>query len=73
MIPRKSFIPFLFALLLLVTLSGCSNRNLYEAIQQNRLQSCEEIPIPQQANCREQYQQSYEDYKRERDALLQGQ
>lgn len=70
MVQHRTILPFLLVPLLVGTLSGCTNRNLYQAIQQNRLQRCEEIPIPQQANCRAQYQQSYEDYKSERDALL---
>ncbi len=59
----------LAALTLIVALQSCSNQAMYEAIQQNRLQRCEEIPIPQQQACRDQYQTSYEEYRRERDAL----
>jgi hypothetical protein len=69
-IQSRRILPLLLIPLLAGMLSACTSRNLYEAIQQNRLQRCEEIPIPQQANCRAQYQQSYEDYKNERDALL---
>lgn len=60
-------------LLTLASLAGCSNKALYQAIQQNRLQACEEIPIPQQAACKAQYQTDYESYKRQRDlAKLEG-
>ncbi|MDP6414596.1 MAG: hypothetical protein QGG54_06145 [Gammaproteobacteria bacterium] len=45
--------------------TACSNQQLYEAIQQNGLQACEEIPIPQQEDCKAQYQTSYEEYRRE--------
>jgi len=46
---------------------SCTNRNVYELIQQNRLQACEERPIPQQAACKESYQTDYDVYRRERD------
>ena len=51
------------------SLGACSNEALYQAIQENRLQACEEIPIAQQASCNAQYQTDYESYKRDRDAL----
>ncbi|MCG8413373.1 MAG: hypothetical protein MI746_04045 [Pseudomonadales bacterium] len=50
-------------------LANCSNRAIYETVQQNQLRRCEEIPIPQQANCREQFQTSFEEYTRERNEL----
>ena len=56
-----------FAVALSMLVTACTNQDLYEAIQQNRLQACEEIPIPQQAQCKARYQVDYEDYKRERD------
>lgn len=54
-------------LLALLSLAGCSNEALYQAIQENRLQACEQIPIAQQAACKAQYQTDYDTYKRERD------
>jgi len=56
-------------LLTLASLAGCSNKALYQAIQQNRLQACEEIPIPQQAACKAQYQTDYDSYRRARDVV----
>lgn len=49
--------------------SSCSHRSLYEAIHENRLQACEELPIPQQAQCKSEYDTEYEDYQRERAQL----
>lgn len=59
-------------LLLLATLlltGACSNGARYELIRQNRLQECETLPIPQQAQCKAQYQTDYETYRREREAI----
>ena len=50
--------------------TSCTNEALYNAVQQNQLQRCETIPIAQQATCKQQFQTSYEDYRRERDALV---
>jgi len=53
-----------------VILSGCTNKALYNAIQQNRLHACkEELPQNQQA-CEAAYEKSYEDYERERQKVL---
>lgn len=61
---------FLTGLPLVVLLSGgCSSQQLYEAIRENRLQRCEEIPIPQQTDCKAQYETEYDEYRREREAL----
>ncbi|PCJ26883.1 MAG: hypothetical protein COA96_04445 [SAR86 cluster bacterium] len=46
-------------------LTSCSNQQLYKMIQENRLQACEEIPIPQQQMCKSQYQKPYDVYQRE--------
>lgn len=58
-------------LLLLVLIAGllvaCSNRQLYSAIRENRLQECETYPVPQQAECRARYQMDYEEYERLRE------
>jgi hypothetical protein len=50
--------------------TSCSNQALFESIQQNHLQRCQAIPIAQQAACEAQYQTSFEEYQREREALL---
>ncbi|MDA1371110.1 MAG: hypothetical protein O2971_10160 [Proteobacteria bacterium] len=61
---------FLTGLLLVVLLAGgCSSQQLFEAIRENRLQHCEEIPIPQQTACKAQYEPDYDEYRREREAL----
>ncbi len=56
------------AVLFGLALAACSNEQAYRAMQENRLQHCETQPIPMQASCREQYQLSYEEYQRLRNA-----
>ena len=59
-----------FVLLLSLLATSCSNQALFESIQIDHRQRCETIPISQQAACVAQYQTSYEEYRREREALL---
>ena len=47
----------------------CSSEQLYNAIRDNRIQDCENIPIPQQDHCRSLYQTTYEEYARDLDEL----
>ena len=61
------------ALLLLIACSllmTCSNRAIYNSIQQDGRRLCEQKPIPTQKACREQYDTSFDEYERERSALL---
>ncbi len=64
--PLPENMPCLVGLLIrLLLLAGCSNRAMYEAIGSNHLQTCTELPIPQQKACTAQYQTSYDAYRRE--------
>jgi len=45
---------------------SCSNRQIYQAIQENSLRDCELIPYPQRSQCEKQYNKPYEEYERER-------
>ncbi len=47
------------------TCLACSNKALYENIQQNQLRACESLPIPQQTQCKALYDTSYEEYRHE--------
>ncbi|QIL91040.1 hypothetical protein GNX18_15610 [Microbulbifer sp. SH-1] len=51
-------------------LAACSNQQLYDGIQQNRIQHCERYPDSQYAQCVAQYQKDYREYERERQELL---
>lgn len=66
---RRIRIPLLLLIWVLFSaaLSGCSNRQLYSAIRENRLQDCETYPVPQQAECRARYGLEFEEYERLRE------
>lgn len=51
-------------------LSACTHQQMYEAVQHNRKQECLTLPPAQQNKCLNAYNQSYEDYNREREALI---
>lgn len=55
--------------ILLITISlmattGCSDRQIYEAMQKRGRVECQTLPESQYEECIEDYQQSYDDYKR---------
>lgn len=60
------------ALMVIVTaaVSACSNQQMYDGIQQNRIQHCERYPDSQYNECVAQYQKDYREYERERQELL---
>ena len=60
---------FLLPAIIILTLSGCSNEQLYTAIQKNRQLECQKLPPGQFESCMNDYDQDYEAYQRERDAM----
>ncbi|WP_323846437.1 hypothetical protein [Microbulbifer magnicolonia] len=54
----------------LVVLAACSNQQIYDSVQRNRLHNCEKYSGPQYRDCLQQYDQSYADYQRQRRELL---
>ena len=52
--------------------TGCSNEQVYTAIQKNRQLECQKLPPAQYNSCMEEYDQDYEDYKREREEVING-
>ena len=68
---RKTFL--FYFVVLTVFLVGCSNQQLYEAIQADRIQQCElEISDAAREACLEGYGQSYEDYEDARTAEIEN-
>ena len=65
-------ITHLLVLALLVAVSGCTSKQLYNAAQQNRLQQCSELQGAQRDECEAQYQKDYDTYERERPEVLKG-
>lgn len=51
-------------------LAGCTNQQIYTAIQENRRQECGKLPKGQYEQCMRDYDTSYEEYERERQAAL---
>ena len=58
----KTRLPVILVLLVGLV-CGCSNQQIYEAIQDNRQQECERLPPPQDEECLAAYDESYESYK----------
>lgn len=59
----------LLCIVTLLSLSACSNKQIYDSTQYNNERECYKRPESQIEQCLQQNSQSYEDYKRERDAL----
>ncbi|NCP63782.1 MAG: hypothetical protein GW836_03870 [Paraglaciecola sp.] len=59
-----------FIVLASTLISACSNRALYETAQHNRRTACLKQPPPQAEKCLESVSKPYEEYERERQALL---
>lgn len=63
----------IIALALLSTLSACSNKSIYNAIQENRQSACpEELNTHARDECRKGLNKNYRDYERERKTLVNG-
>ncbi len=59
-------------LLMGLGLFGCSNKQLYQGVMQNRQHAClQELPQQQEA-CMKRYETSYEEYERERLRTVSG-
>ncbi|GLX78382.1 hypothetical protein tinsulaeT_17220 [Thalassotalea insulae] len=58
-------------LLILLTISACSSKELYDAGKQNRQSYCREYVGPEYEQClKEINNKSYEDYQRERQQVI---
>lgn len=53
----------------LLAITGCSDRQLYEAMQKRGRVECQTLPESQYEDCIKDYQQSYDDYKRALDEV----
>lgn len=47
-----------------ILLVGCSNKQIYTAIQENRRQECAKLPQAQYEKCMSEHDTSYEKYER---------
>lgn len=57
----------LFSLTILV-LAGCTNQQIYNAVQENRRMECGKLPQNQYEECIRDYSTSYQEYERARQA-----
>lgn len=67
---RKTFSVGFAAITFCIIASGCTSKELYNAVQQNRLQKCSELYGPQREECEAQYQKDFETYNREREEVI---
>jgi hypothetical protein len=57
------------SLLLLTTLTACSNRQMYETMQASRRNECQKYDDETRARCLEGANMSYKQYRQERDKI----
>ena len=57
---------------LAVCTTACSNQQIYEAVQQSNQFECQKNPKTARERCMEQVSEPYEDYERDRNALLES-
>lgn len=56
-----------------VLLSACNHKSTYQSLQRQHLQECDRAPTSdERARCAAEDKLGYEDYSREREALLRG-
>jgi hypothetical protein len=60
---------YLVIVLSLVPMQACSNRQMYEAIQNRQRVLCQEVPRSEYQKCMEEADESYRTYKQERDKV----
>lgn len=63
---KKIWVIFLACILT----SGCSSKAVYDNIQRNNRQECNDVPPAQYEECMERSNKSYKDYERERKAVV---
>ncbi|UTF60597.1 hypothetical protein [Gilvimarinus sp. DA14] len=57
---------------LVLALAACSNKAVYDNVQNDQRWRCDQEPISTQAECRERVSRDYEDYERERQEILEA-
>ena len=59
-------IVFLSVMVAVAILAACSNRQVYEAIQNREKVKCQELPRSEYADCMKRASETYETYKKNR-------
>lgn len=57
-------------LMIALFLTGCSNKQIYTAVQENRRVECSKLPQDQYEKCMSEYETPYDEYERERQAVI---
>jgi hypothetical protein len=60
-------LPYVGIFLSLALLPACSNRQMYDAMQNRQKVLCQEAPRSEHQKCMDEASQSYDTYKRERE------
>lgn len=70
MIKKLIFLPFLLLPLIVLMMSGCTSKELYENLQPDR-SSCKEQPVQLREDCYKQIdnKMGYDEYKKEQQKL----
>ena len=55
---------------LLLALSGCSSRALFENAQHNKRNECQRLPPSQYDECMERARQTYDEYRKAREEVI---
>ena len=58
--------------MLLPALVACTHEQVYNNVQHNQQLECSKLPQVRFEECMKNYDQSYEDYERERQAIIDG-
>ncbi|MEE4190916.1 MAG: hypothetical protein V2I66_05025 [Halieaceae bacterium] len=67
---HKILAPMLLIAGSIAAFPGCSNKAVYEAVQQSNKHECEKNQESVRERCMEQLGESYEDYERSRQEIL---
>ncbi|WP_290579971.1 hypothetical protein [Ketobacter sp.] len=67
---KHSRLRFILMPVLVTALMACSSKGTYEAIQNGQKNDCQKYYGDEYDKCIEPYSKPYEDYERDRDALL---
>lgn len=63
-------VPLFFIIFSLLAISACSNKQAYNAMQNNQRIECRKLPPTQIDQCLEENKQSYEEYKKEHEDYI---
>ena len=60
----------LVSIILIITLSACSRQNWYQGVQSAKEAHCMKGPVSEYENCIQQSSENYDEYSKNREALI---